>query len=58
MTKEQMIEELIEHDLYHVTLMELVYFHRTRVADRLQEFSDDELLSKYNEVFGDEEVVH
>ena len=53
-----MIEELIEHDLYHVTLMELVYFHRTRVADRLQEFSDDELLSKYNEVFGDEEVVH
>jgi len=58
MTREEIIEELIEHDLYHVTLMELVYFHRTRVADRLQEFSDDELLSKYNEVFGDEEVVH
>ena len=58
MTRAQIIEELIEHDLYHVTLMELVYFHRTRVADRLQEFSDDELLSKYNEVFGDEEVVH
>lgn len=58
MTREQIIEELIEHDLYHVTLMELVYFHRRRVADRLEEFSDDELLSKYNEVFGDEEVVH
>jgi hypothetical protein len=53
-----MIEELVENDLYHVTLMELVYFHRKRVADRLQEFSDDELLSKYNEVFDDEEVVH
>ena len=58
MTREQMIEELIEYDLYHVTLMEIVYFHRTRVADRLQEFSDDELLSKYNEIFGDAEVVH
>jgi len=58
MTREQMIEELVENDLYHVTLMELVYFHRKRVADRLQEFSDDELLSKYNEVFDDEEVVH
>jgi hypothetical protein len=53
-----MIEELIEYDLYHVTLMEIVYFHRTRVADGLKELSDDELLSKYNEIFGDAEVVH
>jgi hypothetical protein len=58
MTREQMIEELVEDNLYHVSLMELVYFHRRRVSDKLQDLSDDELLSQYNSVFGDEEVVH
>jgi hypothetical protein len=53
-----MIEELVEDNLYHVSLMELVYFHRRRVSDKLQDLSDDELLSQYNSVFGDEEVVH
>lgn len=58
MTREQMIEELVEDNLYHVSLMELVYFHRRRVSDKLQDLSDDELLSQYNSVFGDEEVAH
>ena len=58
MTREQMIEELIEHTLYYVTLPEVVYWYRKKVLEELEEHSDDVLSYKYEQAFGDEEVVH
>lgn len=59
MTREQMIEELVEYEFQQITLVEVV-----QIFIKLQRelfdttFSDDELLSKYNEVFGDAEAIH
>jgi hypothetical protein len=53
-----MIEELIEHALYYVTLPEVVYWYRKKVLEELEEHSDDVLSYKYEQAFGDAEVVH
>jgi len=58
MTREQMVEELIEHALYYATLPEVVYWYRKKVLEELEEHSDDVLAYKYEQAFGNEEVVH
>jgi len=58
MTREQMVEELIEHALYYATLTEVVYWYRKKVLEELEEHSDDLLSYKYEQTFGDAEVVH
>ena len=58
MTREQMVEELVEHALYYATLPEVVYWYRRKVLEELEEHSDDVLSYKYEQAFGSEEVVH
>ena len=59
MTKDKMIEELIEYQLQSVPALELIqmYIQLTR-AMMSEELSDDEVLDKYTELFGDAEALH
>jgi len=54
-----MIEELVEYEFQQITLVEVIQtFIKLRRELIDTTFSDDELLSKYNEVFGDAEAIH
>lgn len=59
MTKDEMIEELIEYELQSVPAIELIrmYIQITR-AMMSEELSQDEVLDKYSELFGDGEALH
>jgi hypothetical protein len=59
MTKDEMIEELIEYELQNVPAIELIrmYIQLTR-AMMSEELSHDEILNKYTELFGDGEALH
>ena len=59
MTKDEMIEELLEYQLQSVPALELIqmYMQLTR-AMMSEELSDDEVLDKYTELFGDAEALH
>lgn len=59
MTREQMIEELVEYEFTHVTMVEVVQMYIKLQREFMdQTFSDDEITDRYNEIFGEEEVVH
>ena len=59
MTREQMIEELVEYEFTHVTVVEIVQLYIKLQRELMdQTLDDDEITSRYNQVFGDEEVVH
>ena len=59
MTKDEMIDELIEYELQGVPALELIrmYIQITR-AMMSEELSQDEILDKYTELFGDGEALH
>lgn len=59
MTKDEMIEELIEYELQNVPAIELIrmYIQLTR-AMMSEEFSHDEVLDKYTKLFGEGEALH
>ena len=59
MTKDEMIEELIEYQLQSVPALELItmYVQLTR-AMMSEELSHDEVLDKYTELFGEGEALH
>lgn len=59
MTKDEMIEELIEYELQSLPALELIrmYIQITR-AMMSEELSQDEILDKYTELFGDGEALH
>ena len=59
MTKDEMIDELIEYELQGVPALELIrmYIQITR-SMMSEELSHDEVLGKYIELFGDGEAVH
>jgi hypothetical protein len=59
MTKDEMIEELLEYQLQSVPALELIqmYIQLTR-AMMSEELSHDEVLDKYTELFGDAEALH
>ena len=59
MTKDEMIDELIEYELQSVPALELIrmYIQLTR-AMMSEELSHDEILSKYTELFGEGEALH
>jgi hypothetical protein len=59
MTKDEMIEELLEYQLQSVPALELIqmYIQLTR-AMMSEELSDEEVLDKYTELFGDAEALH
>ena len=59
MTKDQMIEELVEYEFTHVTMVEVIQIYIKLQREFMdQTFSDDEIMDKYNNLFGDAEVVH
>ena len=59
MTKDQMIEELVEFDLTQVSVTEIcqVFLQAQRIA-YAENYTDEEIKSRYTSFFGDEEVVH
>lgn len=59
MTKDEMIDELIEYELQSVPAIELIrmYIQLTR-AMMSEELSHDEVLDKYTKLFGDGEAIH
>jgi spermidine synthase len=59
MTKEQMIEELVEYEFQQVTMVEIVQIYIKLQRELMnQTFDDDEITARYNEIFGDAGVVH
>jgi hypothetical protein len=59
MTKKEMIEELVEYEFNNVTLVEVVQIYIKLQREYLDAtLTEDEVMSKYNEIFGDAEVVH
>ena len=59
MTREQMIEELVEYEFTHVTVVEIVQLYIKLQREFMdQTLDDDEISTRYNQVFGDAEVVH
>ena len=59
MTKKEMIEELVEYEFQNITLVEVVQIYIKLQREFLKsQLTEDEVRSKYNAVFGDEEVVH
>jgi len=59
MTRDQMIEELVEYEFTHVTVVEIVQMYIKLQREFMdQTLDDDEITARYNQVFGDAEVVH
>ena len=59
MTTDQMIEELVEYEFQNITLVEVVQIYIKLQREFLKsQLTEDEVRSKYNAVFGDDEVVH
>jgi hypothetical protein len=59
MTKKEMIEELVEYEFNNVTLVEVVQIYIKLQREYLDAtLTEDEVMSKYNKLFGDAEVVH
>ncbi len=59
MTKQDMIEELVEFEFNSVTFVEVVQIYIKHQREFLDaSLTEDEVLSKYNNLFGDAEVVH
>ena len=59
MTREQMIEELVEYEFQQVTMVEIVQMYIKLQREFMdQTLDDDEITTRYNEIFGDAEVVH
>jgi hypothetical protein len=59
MNKQDMIEELVEFEFNSVTLVEVVQIYIKLQREFLDaSLTEDEVLSKYNDLFGDAEVVH
>ena len=59
MTREQMIEELVEYEFQKVTMVEIVQMYIKLQREFMdQMYDDDQITTRYNEVFGDAEVVH
>lgn len=59
MTRDQMIEELVEYEFEQVTMVEVVQMYIKLQREFMdQTFTDDEIADRYNAIFGEEEVVH
>ena len=59
MDREQMIEELVEYEFTHVTVVEIVQLYIKLQREFMdQTLDDDEIMTRYNTLFGDAEVRH
>lgn len=59
MTKDEMIEELVEYELQNVPAIELIRLYVELQRALLQsEYDEDEITKKYNSLMNTEGVVH
>ena len=59
MTKQEMIEELVEFEFQNITLVEVVNIYIKLQREFLKsQLTEEEVKAKYHELFGDAEVVH
>ena len=59
MTNDQMIEELVEFEFNNITVVEVVQIYIKLQREFLKsQLTEEEVKTKYHELFGDEEVVH
>lgn len=59
MTRDQMIEELVEYEFQQVTLVEITQMFIKLQREFIEQmYDDDQITERYNQVFGDAEVVH
>ncbi len=59
MTNDQMIEELVEFEFNNITVVEVVQIYIKLQREFLKsQLTEEEVKAKYNELFGDAEVVH
>ena len=58
MTKEQMIEELVEYAVFHVPASTLMNMFIQSQRELLSELDADEIIQKYTNLFGEEESIH
>tara|TARA_B100001059_G_scaffold226312_1_gene254517 strand:+ start:6537 stop:6716 length:180 start_codon:yes stop_codon:yes gene_type:complete len=59
MTKDQMIEELVEYEVHNVSAYDLMRMYVELQRALLQsEYDEDEITKKYNSLMNTEGVVH
>jgi len=59
MTNDQMIEELVEFEFQNITVVEVVQIYIKLQREFLKsQLTEEEVKTKYHELFGDEEVLH
>jgi hypothetical protein len=58
MTKEQMIEELVEYAVFHVPASTLMNMFIQSQRELLSEMEADEIIQQYTSLFGEEESIH
>lgn len=59
MTNDQMIEELVEFEFQNITVVEVVQIYIKLQREFLKsQLTEEEVKTKYHELFGDEGVVH
>lgn len=58
MTKEQMIEELVEYAVFHVPASTLMNMFIQSQRELLSEMDADEIIQQYTSLFGEEESIH
>jgi len=59
MTRDEMIEELVEYEFTQVTMVEVVQMYIKLQREFMdQTFTDDDISERYNDIFGKEEVIN
>jgi len=58
MTKEQMIEELVEYAVFHVPASTLMNMFIQSQRELLSELSEEDITEQYTSLFGEEESIH
>jgi hypothetical protein len=58
MTKDQMIEELVEYGVFHVPASTLMNMFIQSQRELLSELSEEEITEQYTSLFGEEESIH
>ena len=59
MTKDEMIDELTEWELHHLSVVEMLELFVRKYKDMLDtHYTEEEIKQKYDVLFGDAEVVH
>lgn len=59
MTKEEMIDELTEWELNHLSVVEMIGLFVSKYKDMLDtHYTEEEIRQKYDMIFGTAEAIH